>query len=130
MLAKLVSLLLLRKSISVGTSLLESLLVGMALVFMLGLLASMLFTSLIAGGIYVAYHAMLAHGIAPLTADYLLGGIIFMALIIIILSAVIFAYRISHIPKQLMTSDSVIGKHITEVIDAFADGFTGASVRR
>jgi len=130
MLEKIAGFLLLRKSISAGTSLIESLLVGMALVFMLGLLASMLLTSLIAGGIYVAYHVMIAHGVVPLTADYILGCVIFLMFMIIVLAAMLFAYRISYIPKQLVSADSAIGRHVNEAIDAFADGFATASAKK
>jgi len=130
MLGKIAGFLLLRKTLSVSTSLIESLLVGMAFVFMLSLVASILFTSLIAGGIYVAYQGMITHGVEPLAAACILGGIIVLVLAVIIMAAVLLAYKISHIPKQLTLVESGISRHINDVVDAFSEGFNAVPAKR
>lgn len=130
MLEKIASFLILRKAISANASLIGSLLVGVALVFLLGLIASLLITALIAGGIYVLYHTLIAHGVTSLMAAYIVGSIILMALIIVILLAVFCLFRIKEIPRQLTAAETRLNRHIDIVIGAFMDGLEAAPARK
>ena len=130
MFERIIGFILLRKTLSAGTSLVESLLVGMAVVLLLGLIASILLASLIGGGIYVSYHAMLSYGITPFLASCIIGGTLFMLLLLIMLTIIMCVLRIKTIPRRLITVESKFTEPFNKVVDAFINGLNNTPVRR
>lgn len=124
-LSKLLGLILLRRTMSASTSLLEGLLTGAAAIFVLGLVFTILIASLIAGGIYVSYNTLVAHGMDPLTAGIIIGSVILLILAVLFAILIVSIIRIGKLPKHFVTTESEIAKTANRIIDAFMAGFEG-----
>ncbi len=130
MLDKILGLILLRKAMFASTSLIESLLAGIAVIFILALIANVLIASLIVGGIYVAYNALIAYNVTPLTAAVIVGLSILLILAIILIAILLLTHRIKRVPQHFLSRESIIARNINHVIDSFLEGFNAVSLRR
>lgn len=125
LLSKLLGLILLRRTVSAGTSLLEGLLTGVASIFTLGLVFSILVSSLITGGIYVSYNALVAHSGDPMRAAVFVGSAILLMLAFILIVLAVSISRIGKLPKHFAGTESELAKSANQVIDSFLAGLEG-----
>jgi hypothetical protein len=129
MLGKIAGFILLQRTVSASKSLLESLLAGMAMIAVLALIATFLFGSLILGSVYIGYQALLAYGYPEQTAALITGGIILFLLALAITGIIICVQRIRGIPKRLVTNEAPMVNVVSQVADAFAEGFRKPQAR-
>ena len=123
MLGKIAGMILLQRTVSASSTLLESLLAGMAAIAVLALIATLLFASLIMGGIYVGYQALLASGFTAQAAALVTGGVIFCLLIVAVVAIIACIRKIRGIPKRLVTNEAPMINIVSQIADAFTEGF-------
>lgn len=123
LLGKIAGLILLQRTVSASSSLLEKLLAGMAAIAVLALIATLLFGSLLLGGVYIGHQTLLASGFPEQTANLITGGIVLCLFLIAIIGIILCIQKIRDIPKRLIKNEAPAVNAVGNVVDAFVEGF-------
>ncbi len=130
MLGKIAGLLLLKKTMSASSSLLENLFAGLVVVAVLSLMATLLLGSLILGGVIFGYQALLTSGYEAQTAALIMGGAVLCLLVIILAAIVLCIRKLRKIPKRLVINEAPALNIVSNITDAFVEGFRRPQARR
>jgi hypothetical protein len=123
MLFKILGLLISRQISYADKVLTGSLLAGMAVLFMLGLLASILLSICIGITLYISYTALLAAGLMPLQAAFIVNAELLFVTIAVVAVAVYYIKKIKSVPKRLFQIEVQTVEQINKAINAFTHGF-------
>jgi hypothetical protein len=123
LLGKIAGFILLQRTMSASTSLLESLLAGLAAIAVLALVSALLFGAFILGSVYVGYQALLASGYTALQAALIAGGAILCLLLAAITGILFYIRKIRGIPKRLVMNEAPVAGAVSHVVEAFVEGF-------
>ncbi len=123
---KIVTLILMRRSMPVGTPLLQRLLTGVALVLVIALVASMLLGVWMMGLFYFIYQLLITSNVAPQVAMLSVGTAMLITVIAMFAVAVSYGRRLSKIPPKIVAQEMPVAYRVNNVASAFVDGLMGA----
>lgn len=120
---KILGLMIAGKGLADTTPLFNRLLSGIAAVVALAMLSAILAGVLVVGLIYVAYMALVQHGLDSDAAMFLMGGVVMVMVAILVSQLLGTIRRIKYIPAQVLARQNPLAKRATTLGYAFIDGF-------
>lgn len=122
-LAKLLGMWAVGKTVSSATPLMIQLIRGVAAIAICGVLVAMLVTLLIVGGTWLGYEQLIALGYSAPQAIFCLGATLLVLLVVTIIILTRYIARAIRTTKQLVYVQSPLSSKAAHVVESFWEGF-------
>ena len=108
----------------------QSLLSGLTAVVGFIVIAAMVTGALLLLALYGGYKYMLTLGVEPFMAAVIIGGIMLLAILVLVSYAQCYLRKLCELPRQFREIESPVSGYVQSVAESFKQGFNGIELNR